>query len=141
MHIIRHGQRVEVGDNYILKSGESLALPLSFADHDTQEQRRALGLSVVDAYGVPSGHSRGYVFTVDASVRQRAIDAYDERSRWMENAWRHRDGQDHDQDDGREDQKTAPPRSLADAQAAAERAYAERNEWLRTAWREGRDAA
>lgn len=146
MHIIRHGQRVEVDDNYVLRSGEALALPLSLMDSDTRRERAEVGLSDADvfardAYGVPSGHTRGYVFTVDTAIRQRAADAYEERSAWLRDAWRHRaDEQQHDdQDHGRGDQKPAP-RSLADAQAAAERAYLDKVERLKNAWK-NRDAA
>jgi hypothetical protein len=142
--INRRGQRVEVADDYVLQSGERLALPLSFMDSATREQRRSVGLTdanIFDAYGIPAGHTRGYVFTVDAGIRQRAADAYDARSHWLENAWRHRHEQrDHDQDQDEDEDERPPPRSLADAQAAAERAYAERNERLRNAWKD-RDAA
>jgi hypothetical protein len=145
------GRRIQVAANYILKSGEALALSPLFMDHATREQRRAVGLtdaSIIDAYGIPGGHTRGYVFAVDTAIRQRAVDAYDERSRWMEDAWRHR----HEQDDERKgstcgasaygttDEKPPPPRSLADAQAAAERAYLDKIERLKNAWK-NRDAA
>ena len=137
------GRRIQVAANYVLKHGEALALPLSFMDHDTREQRRAVGLtdaSIIDAYGIQGGHTRGYVFAVDTAIRQRAVDAYDERSRWMEDAWRHRGEQQHDDQDGGRDTQKPAPRSLADAQAAAERAYADKIERLKNAWK-NRDAA
>jgi hypothetical protein len=143
MFIIRRGQRIEVADNYVLKSGESLALPLSFMDSATREQRRSVGLTdanIFDAYGIPSGHRPGYVFTVDASIRQRAADAYEERNKWLESAHRH--VHDHEQDLDADERPPPLPRSctLADAQAAAERAYADKIEWLKNASR-NRDAA
>jgi hypothetical protein len=140
--INRHGDRVEVADNYVLKSGERLALPLSFMDAATREQRRAVGLTdanIFDAYGIPAGHTRGYVFTVDAGIRQRAADAYEERNEWMESAWKRR----HELAD-EEDEERPPPLqrscTLADAQVAAERAYEDKIERLRNAWRD-RNAA
>jgi hypothetical protein len=136
--INRHGDRVEVADDYVLKSGERLALPLSFMDHDTREQRRALGLT--DAYGVvPAGHRPGYIFVADAALRDAAAIAYEERNEWLQNAWRHRHAHADDQD---EDERPSLPRSctLADAQAAAERAYEDKIERLKNAWRD-RDVA
>jgi hypothetical protein len=134
MFIIRHGQRIEVDDDYVLQSGENLALPMRFMDSATREQRRALGLT--DAYGIPSGHTRGYVFVADTAVRDAAAIAYEERNKWMQDAWRHRHVQeDHDQD---EDERPPPPRSLADAQARAEDAYAAKIARLQNAWKEGR---
>jgi hypothetical protein len=143
MFIIRHGQRIEVADNYVLKSGESLALPLSFMDSATREQRRSVGLTdanIFDAYGIPSGHTRGYVFTVDTAIRQRAADAYEARNKWLESAHRH--VHDHEQDRDEDERPPPLPRSctLADAQARAEEAYAAKVERLRNAWRE-RNAA
>jgi hypothetical protein len=152
MFIIRHGQRVEVDDRYVLKPGETLSLPALFMDHAIREERRALGLT--DAYGVvPAGHRPGYVFVTDTSIRDAAANAYEERNKWMENAWRHRHAQqDHDQDDrvmgtrvpitrDAAVEKSPPARTLADAQAAAERAYHERNERMRNAWKDREDAA
>jgi hypothetical protein len=141
MFIIRHGQRVEVSDNYILKSGERLALPLSFMDAATREQRRAVGLTdanIFDAYGIPAGHTRGYVFSVDAGIRQRAADAYEKRNEWMESAWKRR----HELAD-EEDEERPPPLqrscTLADAQARAQSAYEDKVARLQSAWK-NRDA-
>jgi hypothetical protein len=132
------GRRIQVAANYVLKSGESLALPLSFADAAVRAERRDLGLT--DAYGVvPAGHRPGYVFVADRAVRDAAAIAYEERNKWLQDAWRHRHGY-ADAEEQDADARPPPPRNLADAQAAAERAYAAKITRLQNAWRD-RDAA
>jgi hypothetical protein len=148
-----YGRRVPVSAHYILKPGETLALPALFMDSATRSARASVGLTdsdaalMCDAFGAPAGHARGFVFVADAATRQRVADAtayrdaatiaYEERNSYLQAAWRRRDEQ---QDDGRDDQKPAPC-SLADAKQRAEDAYAAKIGWLQVAWKEGRDAA
>jgi hypothetical protein len=141
MFIIRHGQRIQVDANYVLRPGEALALPSMFMDADTREARRSVGLTdadIFDAYGVPAGHTRGFVFVADRSIRDAAAIAYEERNKYLQNAWRRR-LDDHDQDQD-EDERPPPPRTLADAQARAEAAYLDKIERLKRGWK-NRDAA
>jgi hypothetical protein len=46
------------------------------------------GLRLHDGAGNPAGHKRGYVFGGDAEQRQRAAEAYEERTKFLQNAWR-----------------------------------------------------
>jgi hypothetical protein len=120
MFLLRRGQRIEVPDDYVVQDGEAITVPVQLMDDD----------GIVDAFGGPAGYRRGYAFdAAAATARRAALDAYEERSRWLEDAWR------------KKDQELAdPPRTQADAQAAAAAAYDAKCQRLRDGWKEGRHA-
>jgi hypothetical protein len=74
-------------DDEIVHDGESVRVPVLLMD-DVQRAVATKGLRLHDGAGNPAGQQRGYVFGGNAEQRQRAADAYDERTRRLQNAWR-----------------------------------------------------
>jgi hypothetical protein len=74
-------------DDDVVQDGESIRVPVYLMDA-TQRAVATEGLRLHDGLGNPAGHKRGYVFGGNAEQRQRAADAYDERTTRLQEAWR-----------------------------------------------------
>jgi hypothetical protein len=86
------------------------------------------GMKVIDAYGMPAGYKRGYAFTDTTSAtrpsQDAAVQAYNERTARLQNAWR----KDRQADD-------ADRLSTQDARAIADASYAAKKQRLSNGWR------
>jgi len=118
---------------HVLPDGKRLHVPMMLTD-------AAYGFSSKFADGghdYTSPHRKGFRFADTNDANGRAADvAYAERSRRMEDGWRHNKGD--AQAEAKRD--TAPPRTptrdAAQQRAAADAAYAARTERMRNAWRQ-----
>jgi hypothetical protein len=66
----------------MVRDGESVRVPVFLMD-EVQRTVATDGFRLHDGMGNPAGHKRGYVFAGNVEHRQRAVDAYDERSAAM----------------------------------------------------------
>jgi hypothetical protein len=71
--------------NDVVRDGESVRVPVFFKDG---AKRAVDSLELHDGMGNPFGQRRGYVFGGDTEQRKRATLAYNERTMWLQNAWR-----------------------------------------------------
>jgi hypothetical protein len=76
-----------IDDDDVVRDGEHVRVPLHLMD-SLQRAVATEGLRLHDGMGNPAGQKSGYVFGGNAEQRQRAADAYDERTRRLQNAWR-----------------------------------------------------
>jgi hypothetical protein len=110
----------------VVVDGDYLSVPMQFMDDVQRAVAASHGMALHDGRGGPAGHRPGYCFDTDTDARQRADDAYEQRNKHLNNAWR--------KDAVTTDDKR--PTNLKDAQAAAAHAYEERNQRLQNAWRD-----
>jgi hypothetical protein len=94
------------------------------------------GFTPTFADGTPdhtNPHRKGYRFSdTDDPDRADAEQAYRERNRRMETAWRRKGEQ---QDETRDHRAAPRTRTLDELRAAADQAYAQRNRRMQNAWR------
>jgi hypothetical protein len=87
MRTSRSPQYYDIDEDDIVRDGETVKVRMHMMD----ALQRAIAvdrLRLHDGLGNPAGHKRGYVFSSNAEDRQRATDAYDERTAQLQNAWR-----------------------------------------------------
>jgi hypothetical protein len=74
-------------DDIVIPDGGSVRVSTFLMD-GVQRAAATDGLWLHDGTGNPAGQRRGYVFGGNVEHRQRAADAYDERTTRLQNEWR-----------------------------------------------------
>jgi hypothetical protein len=74
-------------DDVEIPDGRSVRVPMMIMDA-AKCAVATDGLRLHDGTGNPAGQRRGYVFGGDAEQRQRAAEAYEERTKFLQTAWR-----------------------------------------------------
>jgi hypothetical protein len=116
----RDGTIREVGDNYILADGESLAVGLMFMDG-----KRGM---VHDGRGNVAGMRPGFLFCDNEADDQAIEAAYREYAATVSERWRQGPGQ-------RSSPVRTEPQTFANADAARAAAYAEYSRTIQERWR------
>jgi hypothetical protein len=124
--IDRYGRRRRARPGEIPDDGEALHFSMTTMDAAARELANLHGtfrdseLGVVDAYGLPAGHRRGYQFAdvvTDAHKQQRdaIAQAYEERDQRLRNGWRrNKDQRNDDRPNDARNLDAAQARKLAD---------------------------
>lgn len=128
--IDRFGRRRRARKGEVPQDGERISFSPLLMDNAAYGFRPQFADGSVD---YTSPHQPGYRFAdSDDPDRADAEQAYRERNRRMETAWRRKG----EQQDETHDHRAAPrTRTLDELRAAADQAYAERNRRMQNAWR------
>ena len=133
----RFGRRRRARRGEAVDDGETVHFGMQFMDAAVRD---ALAGKFGSHTG-PRGYVRGFAvldaLRVERTSEDAAVEAYEERSARMRNAWRAKAPQ---QDAGADERTLAHTQSLDALRAAAEKAWEERNKRMSNAWRQRQEA-